>query len=55
MLPPAWDLLTQLTVDLLNYWLGRCNDLKTAGAIKTAADLIQKMEGRTATTSSTEG
>ena len=55
MLPPAWDLRTQLTIDLLNYWLGRCNDLKTAAAIKVAADLIQKMEGRTATTSSIGG
>jgi hypothetical protein len=53
MLLPAWDLRTQLTIDLLNYWLGRCNDLKSAAAIKTAADLIRKMEGRTATTPST--
>jgi hypothetical protein len=53
MLPPAWDLRTQLTLDLLNYWLSRCNDVKTAAAIKAAADLIRKIEGRTATTRST--
>jgi hypothetical protein len=45
--PPS-DLLTQLTINLLNYWMGRCNDLKSAAAIKAAADLIRKMEGRTA-------
>jgi len=49
---PARDLLTQLTIDLLNHWLGRCNDLKSAGAIKAAADSIRKMEGQTAITSS---
>jgi hypothetical protein len=46
-------LLTQLTIDLLNHWLGRCNDLKSAAAIKAAADSIRKMEGQTAITSST--
>ena len=47
-MPPARDLLTQLTINLLNYWLGRCNDLKTAAAIKAAADSIRKIEDRTA-------
>jgi hypothetical protein len=47
---PARELLTQLTINLLNHWIGRCNDLKSAAAIKAAADLIRKMESGTATT-----
>jgi hypothetical protein len=54
-MPPAGDLLTQLTIDLLNYWTGRCDDLKTAAVIKAAADSIRKMGGRTAITSSIGG